>query len=630
MSDLRTYLHISVKGDAAGRTRELAGAFDRLGERGRANLGMLSRSMSMMSGGLDRLGNRYSALLTGAAGAGAAKYVGDLQERMNYLGITAEKSAEDMDRLKKKVFEVAQAPDIRIDPAALLDAVDTIVEKTGDLDMAEENLRNIGLAMRATKASGQDVGAWVAQLAEKFNIKSSDGILAAIDHSVNAGKAGAFAFKDLATQGERVTAAYAAMGRTGPQAAAELDAMLQMIRKGVGSPEMAATAFEAMMRTLADAEKLKKLKAKGIRIMDPEDPKRMRAATDILKDVITRTNGDMVKMSEIFDAEALRAFTAAAAEFKTTGGFKSLEGYLDVAADGATLKADAAAANVKNINAALTSLTTAGRQFADANLSEPIGKLADLLASMEPEKVQATMKALAWGAGALGGLVVANKAVGLAGSIAGAYRFVRGGKGVAGVAGAAAGLGGIAGPTPVVVMNWPGGPASAWAPGGAAAGGATAGRGAGAGRLAGRAGRWMGKLGGLGGRAFLPLALLEGGMSMAGSLMAGDVTGAAGAGGRTAGSIAGAAAGAAIGSVVPVVGTAIGGLAGAIVGGLGGEALFRSIAEWLQSDKDRKMEVQAEATLRIEGAPPGTRVVGMRGSPGLDLNVDVGRTMAGP
>lgn len=619
MSELRAYLGLYARGDASKKVSELDKAIEGMASRGSKHMGMLSRATSVMGQGLDNLGNRYTALLSGAAGIGAGKMVADLDERMTYLGINAGKTTEEMDALKRKVFEVAKAPNIRVDPGQILDAIDTIVEKTGDLEAARDNIENIGLAIRATRAGGADVGAWIAQLGEKFNVKGAEAVRAAIDHSVNAGKEGAFTFKDLAAQGERLTAAYGAVGRTGASAAAELDAMIQVVRKGVGSSDQATTAFEAMMRTLSDGDKRKKLQAHGIRLMDPEDPKRMRSIVDIYKDIITKSKGDVVKLGDIFDAEAIRAFNAGVTEFKTTGGLPSLDKFYNSASDGETLLKDAGTA-AKTFNAAWNGLIVTGRQFADANLTEPVRELAAFIDRLEPEKVQATMKALTYGAAAVGGLVVANKAVGLARSTADTFRFIRGGKpsgkgGAADLTGVAGAVVGGGGPVPVMVMNWPGGGAGAGLAadltgGGGGKGGATTAKG-GLRGIASRAGRWLGRAGGaLGG--------VLGAVDAASSFMDGDTRGAVTAVGRTLGGIGGGA----LGSLLGPVGTVAGGAGGAY----GGEKLFAALYDYFNKDNEKAPEpMKGEMRVMIETSPGTTaKVTGLSSqSPGFEI--DTGR-----
>jgi len=646
MSDLTTYLGLYVRGDAQAKVEGLERAFGGLAKRGGQHVGALSRTMGLVGTALDRLGNRYTAVITGGGAAAAAKYVGDLQERLNYMGITADKSAAEMGKFKETLFATAQAPDIRIDPSQILDAFDAIVEKTGDFDFAVANIRNIGLAIRATKADGADVGAWMSQLKEKFRIESPEGILSAIDHSINAGKAGAFAFKDLASQGERLAAAYGAMGRTGPAAAAEIDALAQTIRKGVGGPEQAATAFEAMLNTFADAEKLKKLKAVGIRVMDPQDPKRMRSAVDLYKELITKSKGDVSKLSTIFDGEAMRAFNAGIAEFKATGGLASIDQFLGVAADGATIKADAIRANAGNINASMSALATAGRQFADANLAGPVGELADAIGALKPDQVQATMRALAWGAGAVGAMIAIKKGVDAVRWTADTVRYLRGKGdghpgGLAGAAGAAAGVAGVpggAGPVPVVVTNWPGAGAGSGVadltgdgktdtPGektnkakGKSLLGRVAARGAGIGAFALR-------------NAGLIAALGLGAYDVASAAQADDSRTAWTAGGRTLGGLLGGVAGGALGSVVaPGAGTVAGGMAGATGGAAGGEALVGALYDWIKGagsaagTTSAKTEVESTVRLALD-LPPGVTARATTASADTGLTIDLGYTV---
>jgi hypothetical protein len=259
---------------------------------------------------------------------------------------------------------------------------------------------------------------------------------------------------------------------------------------------------------------------------------------------------------------------------------------------------------------------------------------------MQPERVQATMKALAWGAGIVGGLLVANKTIGLVRSTAATIGYIRNGK-TGGAAAAAAGAAGAAagGAMPVMVMNWPAGGLGAVAGaaeglgegGGKSATGKLAARGGRWGRMLGRAGGVLGRTGGLIGRGNAALALVTGGVDVATSLASGDTRGAVGAGGRTGGALAGAALGAAAGSIVPVIGTAIGGIVGGMAGAFGGEALFKGIYDWLSKDaqkKDEPAKVQGAMRLdvRLADGIQGS-VSGLSSTPGLDM--DVGMTTSG-
>lgn len=462
MSELRTSVVMTLSGNLEARAKRYGQAMEGFSRRGQRSMALLQRSTEAVGAGLDRLGNRYTALLSGAAGVGAAKMVMDLEMRFTRLGIQANASADEVARLKQEIYSAAQAPDVRIDPGEITSAIEAIIEKTGDLKFAQENMRNIGLAIQATGAAGQDIGEILAEF-QKMDIKSPDKVLEALDVLNVQGKEGAFTLQNLAALGPRVITAYTATGRNGAQALREMGAALQMIRMGTGSSEMAATAFEATLRTLTDPKKVQDLqKLTGISVFDPEKLKNgqrvLRPINELMAEIIQKTGGDKVKLGLVFDAEAVRAFNQASGEFQRTGRLDSLDKFMSVHADGATTMQDSARA-AKTASAALTNLYTAWKKFADSELTGPIQSLADMLNSLEPGAVDRWMQVAKWVAIVGGGAIVARKV----GNIIGGLR--RGG-----AAGAAGGLAGMPVPLPVYVVNkhmslspdaWGGGPGGA-------------------------------------------------------------------------------------------------------------------------------------------------------------------------
>lgn len=447
MSQLRTSMIIDLAGNLAGRANHFLGSLQRLGSNGSRSMQILQRSVHAAGQGLDRLGNRYTALLSGAAGLGAVKQVGDLSERLTYLGIQAKITRGETDKLYDSILSVAQAPDIRVDPSEILSGVEVIIEKLGDLELAKNNLANIGYVIRATGAAGRDAGDMVANFKEKFNLKDEE-ILPAIDTLVLQGKAGAFTLKDMVTQGNRVTAAYGAMGRKGPQAIREMGAALQVFRKSTGSAEETSTAFKNFFNDLMEPNHKKVLEANGIQIWDPEALKRgkkeIRSIVEITDQLLEKSKGDPEKLGRVLGMQAMDGFKAVLSEYQSTGKNPMYQ-FLDIQGQGQELMSDSARA-AKELNAAIQYLHTSWQRFASSNLTEPIRGLADTLNSLEPGTVQLWLK-LGVGLGAaLGGLVLTRKAYGL-------YKFGReiltGGKGKGG------GPGGLGAPVPVRVTNTP-------------------------------------------------------------------------------------------------------------------------------------------------------------------------------
>lgn len=604
MSEMKASVALNLTGNfeqRAERYGRAVGSFSRSSER---HLGRVRRSAQMVGRGLDAMGNRYTALITGVAGIGTLRSLTQMEERFTRLGIQANKSEEEMEGLRRTIFETARAPDIRVDPSQITSAIESIVEKTGDLEFAQENIRNIGLAISATGAAGQNIGEIMAEF-QKMGIKDSSEVIRVLDTLNQQGKEGAFTLQNLASLGPRVVTAYTAMGREGAGAIKEMGAALQVIRMGTGSSEQAATAFEALLRTLQNADKVKSLQAGGIQVFDPAELEKgrqvLRPIYELMVEIIQAVDGQTTRLSTIFDAEAMRSFNAAAGEFMRTGSVNSLERFMNVQADGsATMKDSARAADT--MAGAMRNLTSAWTNFADENMTGAVQSAADALNSLDQETVDRWLKIGGIALGGLG-LAVGGRFLGKLGAdylSAGKKVFGRGGGG--GVSGALGGAVSSAAPIPVYVVNQPG-------IGGEAGAGRRGSRGGGA------AARSR--------RIFNPMRNL--GRAPVGSI------GALGAGAiGTAGLAVGAAGAAGYGVGTLINNTLIDGTeTGRKIGDSIGEAVARTLAFFGNDEAQRAVEFNDRrdaGTLKIEVNQEGrvTAVTPARGDGGPDMDVDLG------
>ena len=369
----------------------------------------VNRFASGVKGALDKIGNRWSAIFTGGAAMASIKKIGDLSQRLTMMGIQAGKTQQEVDGLYQKVLEIANMKDIRVDPAQLLNAIDTIVEKTGDFDLATSGLRNMGLVMRATGAEGKDVGDMVANMKEKFGIKTDAEMLSSLDILIKQGKAGAFTLKDLTTQGNRVTAAYASMGGKGVEGIKQMGAVLQVFRKSTGGPEETSTAFKNLFNDLMEKQKV--LKKIGIGIWDPAELKKghksLKPLVGLIDEILKKTKGDPDKISKIFGMQTMDGLNAFIAEYQKTGKNAALE-FMNVAGDGSELLGDAARA-AEEFNAAIQSLNTSWQRFAHSELIGPVRSLTRTLDGLEPGAVQKWLKVSEYIAMTVGSLVALSK-----------------------------------------------------------------------------------------------------------------------------------------------------------------------------------------------------------------------------
>lgn len=556
---------------------------------------LMRRSVEKMDEGLDSIGNKWTALATGAAGTGSAVAVMGLEERYEQLGSSVGKSREEMTKLRKEMFATAQKSDIRVDQSELLTAVEKIAEKNGDLEFARDNMENIARVMRATGAAGVDVGEMFADMRDKFGLKNADEVLSAIDTLVVQGKAGAFTLQNLAAEGAAVSAAYSALGNTGPKAVQEMGAMLQIARMGSGSAAEAASSMESV---LADIQSnYSRFEKMGIELFDEEalarGEKKFRAVPSILKDVMETTNGDITQVGELFGDEAMRMMNVLVGG----QGRDSFEQFLKTYGDGTAVLQDSARM-AQTANAAMLSLKTAWMSFADEKLAEPIADLADAINSIEPENLNKALTGATALAGTLGAVWAGRKAYKMGKSV---VDFVRGPKGgSASVPGLPSGE-----VSNVYVTNMPAGGF-----GGGVEGGSSRKRGKP--RTRKMPGNSISKMGGLT-RKLPYIGAALGALDIGSTLMNDSLSSkeksqqVGGTVGSMGGAMAGASLGAAMGSFVPVIGTAIGGIAGALIGGMGGDSLGSWIGGLFGSDRSKPGDAVKRAN--TQNAPQLTQSV---------------------
>ncbi|MBW7998533.1 MAG: tail tape measure protein, partial [Candidatus Glassbacteria bacterium] len=222
MADLNTSIILRLKSDLARKARRDGDALEKMGRRGKRAMRGIGAAAGAVGKRLKGMANRYTALFSLAGLAVAARQMAGIEVRFERLGVQARRSKEEMKSLHQKILNISKEEGIRVDPGELTAGVEKIVEKTGDLGLAEENLRNMAVAIQATGASGADIGALIADMQQKFGLSGKDAFLAALDMLVKQGKLGAFTLQAMSTQAERLTAAYAATGRRGPEAVREM------------------------------------------------------------------------------------------------------------------------------------------------------------------------------------------------------------------------------------------------------------------------------------------------------------------------------------------------------------------------------------------------------------------------
>jgi len=221
------------------------------------------------------------------------------QHGMNFVDPTA----------LRKEFEGAAAQAPGVTAADIAEGVSTFVSRTGELNVARQNAKTFATVASATGTDVRDVVASAADLFQKFDIKTVEGMRDAFASLTAQGKKGAFELRDAAATLSPVAAAASAFGiGKGAGALRTLGGLTQIARSSTGSAAEAATAVQDMFI---------ELQAKGGKLknhfkVDVYKDGKARDIRDILVDSISRIGGTditkkMAGLTEVFGIRGLRA-----------------------------------------------------------------------------------------------------------------------------------------------------------------------------------------------------------------------------------------------------------------------------------------------------------------------------------
>lgn len=406
------------RGDSAGiegAAQKSGRAITALGTKTLDVFGRMNRAALAVG---DKVLNPFTTIASGAGIAMAGKQVMDFDGTLARMAIQARISKTETMLLKKELLDLAIKTKQR--PEGLLEGMAEIVEKTGDIKLARNTLRDMGITAKATGAAVGEIGATTSQFSQKLQIAAKD-MLSAFDIVNEQGKAGAFTMKEMSRLGERIFTAAGSIGVQGVEGLRKFGAFVQVARQGTGSSEMAATAVE---RTVADlikkADTIKDIT--GFEIWDPVKSKQagrsvMKDIDIVLKEIIKRTNGDVAKLEEIFGEESIRAMNAMAIGFNKTGDFREFNSFMKVGGDGTQMMQDFARYSEEPVQV-FDDLLTRLNIFAKVNLAYPITLLTEALEGLS--KHPAVLKGGIWalilggaGIGALGGIALIKQIMGI-------------------------------------------------------------------------------------------------------------------------------------------------------------------------------------------------------------------------
>ena len=383
MADLRASILLALKDGFSQGIKSAGAATQQFASTAMSAVDKVDKAFSGVTSKLGALG---VSLSVGAA----TNEIINIDEQLTRMGMTAGASAEQVNRLKQKIFEAAQDPNIKIDPSKIISALDVIMTKTGNLDYVEANVRNVAVALQAAGSAGEDMGDVFSEF-QKRNF-SADKISRLMDALVKQGDQGEFTLEKFSKTGKAILSSYSTIGDS-DEDIMKLNAVMQVIIADTKNEELAATALDAVISELSDPKKQAKLGIIGVAVRDSQGA--FRDLADIMDDVldVAKKEGNIDFLSEVFGVTSMKAVRA----FQNYGeNYKKLTEDLGNTTGALEAKSARMAGTMK---ANLQNLQTTFLKFADTNLAVPLEKLNNLLSYLaeKPERLEKVFNTIKYG-----------------------------------------------------------------------------------------------------------------------------------------------------------------------------------------------------------------------------------------
>ena len=393
--------------------------------------------------------NKFSGMI-GAIGVGAVgNELINIDSRIGRLGIQAGKSSKDMLKLKREMFELGK--ESFQSPEALIGGIESIVDRTGDLDLAVKMMQGLGKASTATGADVKELGALATNLSTKMQI-APEKMQAALGILTEQGKAGEFQLKDLAGKAEQIFSAASKFTQSGEKGLVGVGATMQMIRGGVGSTDQAVTAFEALTRDLVG--KRKKLKDQlGIDVIDHEATKRtgketFRSIDVLMQEIVKKSEGRQTILGGIFGDESGRALSGAISAQNAGKLDELFNTYRNISKDGTSIQSDFEKAT-ELTSVKMQRMKSIMLDFADVHLAKPLemfGQALDYIGKHQ-EGFNTGLKVTA-------GLLAGLAAIKVGSKMFSMFKNVKSFFGKGSKGGASGTMGAMGSAQPVFITNW--------------------------------------------------------------------------------------------------------------------------------------------------------------------------------
>lgn len=340
----------------------------------------MSRVMRGVGGAVGQAGGvlrgQAASLAGGVVAAGSAMQVVDMDARNTALKANANMTPKEFAAFKRARQQAASTS--LVSESDVQTIAEVVQDITGDRAFYSNSLAVMAKAQKASGSDARSVGTMSAVLHD-IGITDPKELERAYSGLALQGDKGAYTLGDITKYGGGVLSMYSALGHGGKQGAFEANTALQLAMSTTKNAATATTAVDAFMRDLQNKEVQKKLKKAKINVFDKQG--NFRSLTDIQKDILTRTGGDLRKFNRLgITDEGKRAMTFAMGQYKKDRNFDFMDKY-NVTGDEGTLDRKWRE-NSESISSGLTALGNSWSQIMDSLLTEPLRNASKYIVEM--------------------------------------------------------------------------------------------------------------------------------------------------------------------------------------------------------------------------------------------------------
>ncbi|HEE4850518.1 phage tail protein [Klebsiella pneumoniae] len=422
---LTTEILINLSGNLTAKARQYGANMSEFARTNQRAMNVIKATSAAAGRAIDAVGNRYTGMIAGFASGAMLRNFADTDRRLTRLGISADKTKEQITSIYSDVQDVSIKT--RIDDKELVGFLETVNAMTGDIEFGIKNLKSAALTIAGTGSSGESVGALFAQF-QKYGINDDKNSTLAMDVLNRLGKEGAYELKDLAEKAGPSLSLYAAAGGRGVKGIKDVGVVMESAMDATGNRDTAATLVENFIREVQNPKIATALEKKGVKIRDKNG--KLKYSLPELLIMLSEGSARGGKKSgkgqlgELMDVGFTQTSLDLISGVSSQKGQENLRRYNAVIADGASIQKDATYA-AQDFTSALQSLNTTWLKFANGNLAEPVQELADAINSVDQKTVQNWLETGKNIAIAVGGVIAARKAFQLG---KGAWDLFGGGK----------------------------------------------------------------------------------------------------------------------------------------------------------------------------------------------------------